>query len=169
MAYSSPRGYSEQSCCFGSRLGPSRDFFFGVKPIERNIRPTTPEDLNAYTDIDLANDLNALRLEDRQAMEEDIHGVSGVIPETEEFVETKIKEMNGHIAKTSPREKQAWERAVYLRPSLQQDKALRLLCLRARRFQSEEAAKALITMFEDKQLYFGEDLVLQRITWDDVS
>jgi len=43
------------------------------------------------TDAELAAEMNALSFEQRQAMEEDIHGVSDVIEETPEFVKGKIK------------------------------------------------------------------------------
>lgn len=106
-------------------------------------------------------------MEERQTIEEDIHGVSEDIPETEDFVEAKIKEMNEHIAMMSAQEKQAWERAIFLRPSLEHDKSLRLMFLRARRFQSRPAARAMIRQFENRQKLFG-DLMIQRLTWDDV-
>lgn len=121
-----------------------------------------------YSDADLAKDLNAMRAEDRNAMEEDIHGVSPIIAETDEFVAAKIQQLNAHIDVISPREREAWDRAVFLRPSLEHDKSLCLLCLRARQFRPFEAAKALINMFEDKLRLFGDALLVQRITWNDV-
>ncbi len=125
-------------------------------------------DTQTYTDADLAADMNTLTFEERQAMEEDIHGVSDVVPETEEFVATKMNRMVEALAKLSSRERQAWDRAVFLRPALAQDRKLHLMCLRARRFRTLEAAKLLAAYFRAKRDLFGDELLVHRITWQDV-
>jgi hypothetical protein len=101
-------------------------------------------------------------------MEEDIHGVSDVVQETEEFLASKMKEMIEALAKLSSRERQAWDRAVFLRPALAQDRKLHLMCLRARRFRTLEAAKLLAAYFRAKRDLFGDELLVHRITWQDV-
>jgi len=58
-----------------------------------SIRSSSTSVLNAYTDADLAADLNALTFAERQAMEADIHGVNEVIQETPEFISEKIEKM----------------------------------------------------------------------------
>lgn len=121
-----------------------------------------------YSDADLAADMNALSFAERQALEEDIHGVRDVIEETEELVASKLEEMKKCLAKISTRERQAWDRAVFLRPSLSQDRKLYLMCLRARRFRVDDAAKLLVAYFRTKRDLFGDDLLIHRITWNDV-
>jgi hypothetical protein len=125
-------------------------------------------DTRTYTDADLAADMNALSFEERQAMEEDIHGVRDVVHETEELVASKMKEMIEALAKLSSRERQAWDRAVFLRPALSRERKLHLMCLRARRFRTVEAAKLLAAYFRAKRDLFGDELLVHRITWQDV-
>jgi hypothetical protein len=125
-------------------------------------------DTRTYTDADLAADMNALSFEERQAMEEDIHGVRDVVHETEELVASKMKEMIDALAKLSSRERQAWDRAVFLRPALSRERKLHLMCLRARRFRTVEAAKLLAAYFRAKRDLFGDELLVHRITWQDV-
>jgi hypothetical protein len=126
-------------------------------------------DTRTYTDADLAADMNQLTFEERQAMEEDIHGVSDVVHETEELIASTMKGMIEALAKLSSRERQAWDRAVFLRPALAQDRKLHLMCLRARRFRTLEAAKLLAAYFRAKRDLFGDELLVHRITWQDVS
>lgn len=126
-------------------------------------------DDSSYTDADLAAELNALSVKERQAMEEDIHGVSSAIPETPEFIESKVKELHEAIRIAPPKQREAWEYAVYLRPALALDRDLALLFLRSRRFQASLAAKTLLIFFQNKRDLFGDDLLIHRITWDDVS
>lgn len=163
---------TQQSCFCNLFQSPERGDGKGVlfkAPKTNTSRLASRGATGEYTDTDLARDLNALTMEERQAIEEDIHGVIGVIPETEEFVEEKIKDMNMHLENIHPREKQAWDRAVFLRPSLEHDKALRMMSLRARRFQPRQAARAMIQLFEERSKFCGEDLSYQRLTWNDVS
>jgi len=129
---------------------------------------TTDQIPGAYTDADLAADMNALTFEERQYMEEDVHGVADVIEETPEFVTQKIEEMKVFLeANKSP--KRAWDRAVFLRPALADDRRLYLMFLQARRFQSHDAARTMAAYFEAKRDLWGDDLLIHRITWNDVS
>jgi len=122
-----------------------------------------------HTDADLAADMNALSFEQRQAMEDDIHGVSDIIEETPEFVKEKIIEMREELNKLSSRKRHAWDRASFLRPSLSEDERLYLMCLRARRFRPDDAASLLAAYYGAKLDLFGENLLPHRITWNDVS
>jgi len=121
-----------------------------------------------YTDADLAADMNSLTFAERQAMEEDIHGVADVIEETPEFVSSKIEEMKQALANLNSQQRQAWDRAVFLRPALALDGLFHLIFLRARRFQASEAASLMAAYLRAKRDLWGDDLLIQRITWDDV-
>ena len=135
-------------------------------PWRTQITPTNPGD---YSDADLAADMNALTFDERKAIEEDIHGVSDVIEETEEMVAQSIAQMKEAVERVSVRDRQAWDRAVFLRPTLSEDRKLHMMCLRARRFRPLEAAMLLIAYFRAKRDLFGDDLLVHRITWQDVS
>ena len=129
----------------------------------------SPTNLGDYGDAELAADLNTLTFDERRAIEEDIHGVSDVIEETEELLAFSIAQMKEVLMKFAPRDRHAWDRAVFLRPALSEDRKLYIMCLRARRFRPLEAALLLIAYFRAKQNLFGDDLLVHRITWQDVS
>jgi len=122
----------------------------------------------AYTDKDLAADMNALTFAERQAMEEDIHGVSDVIEETPDFVIEKIEAMKVALRGLNPQQRQAWDRAVFLRPPLAEDRRFHLIFLRARRFQAHDAAVLMATYMRVKRDLWGDDLLIHRITWDNI-
>jgi len=125
-------------------------------------------ELRDYTDAELAAEMNALTFEERQAMEADIHGVSDIIKETPEFLKEHISQMQEELSKLNPR-RQAWDRAVFLRPSLAEDQRLYIMCLRARRFRPHDSALLLAAYFRAKLDLFGDELLIHRITWNDVS
>jgi hypothetical protein len=136
---------------------------------QRILAPTYDEAPAKYTDADLAADMNALTVEERQMMEEDIHGVSNTIPETDEFVTAKFNEMKTALDIIPDNEKVAWERAVFLRPSLATDTPLYLVFLRAARFDAVRAAELLVFRYKTKLYLFGDELLIHRITWQDLT
>jgi len=101
-------------------------------------------------------------------MEEDIHGVADIVEETEDFINQKINEMQKAMVYTHGNHKMAWDRAVFFRPFLAHDKPLHLMLLRATRFDAVRAAQSLVFRFEWKRRLFGDDLLIHRITWDDL-
>jgi len=137
-------------------------------PWNRNTSDSQDSSLEAYTDADLAADLNALTFAERQAMEADIHRVNDVIEETPEFVDAQLAKMKEALEKIYIRHRQAWDRAIFLRPSLAGDRGLHLMMLRARRFQPNDAAVLMVAYFQAKRDLFGDDLLIHRITWNDV-
>jgi len=81
----------------------------------------------AYTDQDLAVDMNAMSFAERAAMEEDIHGVADVIEEEPEFVMKKIQAMQEALGRLDSKRLLAWDRAVFLRPGLADDRRFHLI------------------------------------------
>lgn len=122
-----------------------------------------------YTDSDLAKEMNALTFQERQSMEEDIHGVGGVIDETPILVETTIARMMEEVDRMPLYRRDAWDRATFLKPSLLKDERLFLMILRARRFDATASAILLVNYFETKRTLFGDDLLIHRITWQDLT
>jgi len=127
------------------------------------------ETIQRYTDADLAADLNALSFEERHKMEEDIHGVADAVEETDAFVNTRMKEMRSALDMIPNNRKEAWDRAVFLRPSLAWDRPLHLMFLRAARFDVRQGAESLLCRYETKRRLFGDDLLIHRITWQDLT
>ena len=135
------------------------------------------KDVVYYTDADLASDMNAMSVQERLAMQEEIHGVlrksgdeGGMPEETEEFVASRIQAMLKEVALMSPASRRlAWEKAVFFKPSLSQDRSLLLMFLRARRFQPLASAILLVNYFETKRDLFGDELLIHRIRWTDLT
>jgi len=128
--------------------------------------PYIPSD--SYTDTDLAVEMNAMSFAERQAVEEDIHGVADAIEETPEFIAHSVEAMIQAFQRLNSQQRQALDRAFFLRPALSQDQSFHLMFLRARRFNAHKAALAMAAYFRAKRDLFGDDLLVQRITWNDV-
>jgi len=137
-------------------------------PWNRNTSDSQDSSLEAYTDADLAADLNALSFTERQAMEADIHGVKDIVEETAEFVDEQLAKMREALDKITTRQRQSWDRAIFLRPALARDRGLHLMMLRARRFRPDDAAILMAAYFQAKRDLFGDDLLIHRITWNDI-
>jgi len=125
--------------------------------------------LGANAVADLTAEMNALTFTQRQAIEDDIHGVADLIEETPEFVTKKIAEMQASLAILDSVQRQALDRAFFLRPTLSEDRGFHLMCLRARQFRPYDAAVLMAKYFKAKRDLFGDDLLVHRITWNDVS
>lgn len=65
--------------------------------------------------------------------------------------------------------RKAFERAVFLRPSLENDDNMLLMFLRADRYDATSAAKRLLLHFEHKLELFGDAKLPKKITLDDLD
>ena len=73
-----------------------------------------------------AKDLNAMSIEDRERLFEEINGVSSVIDETPELVEKSLSELNDEIARVRV-DKSAYNLAMQMRPELKTDRKFGLM------------------------------------------
>lgn len=125
----------------------------------------------SYTDADLARDMNALTVEQREVLAEEIHGVSDVPTETPSLVQQKIQDMH-EAMKNIPKStayRDAWDRAVYLRPSLATDVDHLLMFLRTRRYDPFDAANWMLKYYDSKRQLWGDGVVPNKLTWDDLT
>lgn len=123
------------------------------------------------TEQDLAQEITAMTLEEREAIHHDIHGVpQDVVEETEDMVNQKIAEMK-ECFRNMPvsTARAAWDRASYLHPSMADDRDLYLLFLRAMRFKPFQAATRMLKYFEAKRAIWGDDLLIHRISYQDLT
>lgn len=122
-----------------------------------------------YTDADFAKDMNALTVQERQRVNEDIHDVPDVIVESPSILNAKHTEFQtvvGNLTSKSFR-RTAWDRAVFLRPSLQKDMDHALIFLRARRFDAFDAATLLLNYYETRYVLGGDAwLIHTHVRWD---
>jgi hypothetical protein len=115
----------------------------------------------------LVEELNTLSLQERQQVEEEVHGVADEIKEDAPFVEEKLEELNIQINKI--RRKPAYDLALFLYPAFVTDRAFLLMFLRSEGFVVTLTAKRIVNHFEVKLEYFGIDKLVRDITYEDLD
>ena len=63
----------------------------------------------------------------------------------------------------------AWDRAVFLRPSLANDHDHHLIFLRAKEYDPYDATMLMLRLYETKRKVWGDEYLARRIGWDDLS
>ena len=134
-----------------------------VSPLWAPSQPQTEEDLL------LVKELNQLSVQERDNLYEEIHGVAKVQDETPEYRAEALKLLWGKLKGLPRRKKHAFNRALFLKPSLEQDEDFLMMFLRADRFDAEKAALRLTRYFDCKLDLFGESKLVKKITMDDLS
>lgn len=89
--------------------------------------------------------------------------------ETEEFVSERIEAMKEELSKLPPTRRRSFDRACFLKPTLENDHGLYLMFLRADRFDAESAASKLCLHFDHKLELFGEAKLPKKITLEDLN
>ena len=117
----------------------------------------------------LAKELNELSLQEREAIMDDIHGVSRFAEETPELVESKLIELDDAIDKMYKKKKISYDRALFLSPTRVRDKKFRIMFLRADLWDVQKAARRLVKHFEYKSVLFGADKIVKTITMNDLD
>ena len=137
-----------------------------------SVGQATSRNLEQHDDKRITQDLNSLTGKEREAVYDDIHGV--LVPEqqeTPEFVNKCVQELQKafqtHLSK---RERAVYQRAIFLRPTLQNDVKFQLMFLRAKHYNAKNSARQISHYLENKQRLFGESkMVKQRLTLDDLN
>ena len=133
-----------------------------LETMDQSLVPGDPAPVN--DDPLLVQEFNAMTVQERERIYEEMHGIVHVIEETPEFVAEKLAAMRESMKKIPNTTKKALERAIFLRPSIQSDDKLHLMFLRAKKFDPLAAANVMVQHFENKLLLFGEDLLVKKIT-----
>ena len=95
----------------------------------------------------LQNDeLNQMSVKDRERVFEDIHGVSAEVVETPELVETGLLLLEQQVNSIS--NKNAYNLAATQNWAYVNDRKLRLMFLRAERFDATKAANRMVGFFQ---------------------
>jgi hypothetical protein len=108
----------------------------------------------------MAKEMNRLSLQEREQAYEDLHGVSAMVNETPELVAAALQIMEHHLQ--SIRHKPAYILAEANRKEYVQDASLRLMFLRAERFDVAKAATRLVRWLKWKLDLFGEERLCQK-------
>ncbi|CAJ1934427.1 unnamed protein product [Cylindrotheca closterium] len=121
--------------------------------------PQTDEEADVVDDL-LAHELEELSVTEQEKVAFDLHGLAAEIEETEELIETSLKEMENEIQKI--KKKPAFEKAMKMNPGHVCNRQFRLQFLRCEFFICKNAAARLVFHFEKKEMIFGDGDVLGR-------
>lgn len=114
----------------------------------------------------IAETLGKLSLEEREKSYEDVHGVSHPIPETPDFVQESLRDMQSKLEMIEPKE--AYERAKIMSEEYVMNEAFRIGFLRAEVFDANGAAHRMVRHFEIKSELFGNDKLVEPILQTDL-
>lgn len=118
----------------------------------------------------LAEEFQNLSVQEREKVMDEIHGVvMDEIPETEAILQSGLHEMREELENLSRERRKLFDRALFLRPSLESDETLYATFLRGERYDAKKAASQLCRYFEQKGQLFPEEKLPCRITMEDLE
>ena len=120
-------------------------------------------------DADQAKEMYELSVEEREKVFDDMHGVAKAQEETEKFVKEKIAQLDSALSKLPRNRRKAFDRAVFYKPSIQKDKAFKLMFLRADCYDGSKAAERITLHFDKKLSLFGVSKLTKKITLEDLT
>jgi hypothetical protein len=116
----------------------------------------------------IAKTMNQLSIKDREQAYEDLHGVSAAVHETPALIAESCHNLELCLQKI--RHKPAYDMAQSIQSSYVQDPRLRLMLLRAERFDANKAARRLVKFLDWKLKLFGPERLCQwHIGLDDLD
>ena len=126
---------------------------------------------SADDDVDqlLASEMYKLSVDERNRAYDDLHGISTMTNEDPNLVETKLVELTQALEAIRPRDKTAYTDAMTMNPEYVSDPKLRLMFLRAKQFDANEAATQMVNFFDVKRRLFGDAKLTETIQWSDIT
>ena len=118
----------------------------------------------------MARELNALSVEERDRIADEIHGIiHGAVDEEKSFLETKFQLLNEELGKVTGRSRAAYDLAMTLDPAYVTNRDFLLSFLRSDTFDVPKAASRILSHFQCKRNLFGDDKLARDITLDDLN
>lgn len=115
----------------------------------------------------LAEELSKLSFKEREEAYEDVHGVSELVQETPELIQSSLQQMDHQLKVLN--DKYAYALAESLSKGYVTDRGLRLKFLRAALFNPKNAASRMAQHFQCKLDMFGSDKLVNDITLEDLG
>mmetsp|Transcript_10718 Transcript_10718/g.16836 ORF Transcript_10718/g.16836 Transcript_10718/m.16836 type:complete len:476 (-) Transcript_10718:2224-3651(-) len=161
------RNPTEQPCCATPNgNGCDQQFGGGIDVPSSSYSGNHNMDV---TDAQLASELNALSVAERERVYDDVHGVAKAAEETPEFVAIKTRQLDEALSKIPKLRRQALDRALFLKPSIMADVKFKMMFLRHEHFNTTQAANRIAKHFTHKLEIFGEGKLVRRITLEDLD
>eukprot|EP00980_Cylindrotheca_fusiformis_P019437 scaffold6708_cov134-Cylindrotheca_fusiformis.AAC.7 len=148
--------YSVESQCCGSH--PPKAFVSSQKCSD-----TQADGLDAT----IAQAMAELSFEERQRIQEDLHGVSEAIVEDRAQIDACLRDLDLHL--NSMKEGSVYATAEMMGPSYVRNRDFRLSFLRSNRYNSRSAARQMLNFFSIKLRLFGKDKLAKDITFSDLD
>lgn len=124
---------------------------------------TTIEEIDKF----LATSMAELSFQERQAYQEDLHGVSTSNLEDPDEIEKWLNDLDVHLKKIKGGS--TYEKAEDMDSSYVTNRDFRIMFIRGNRYKTREASKQILAFFEMKQTLFGQDKLVKDITLDDLD
>jgi hypothetical protein len=131
--------------------------------------PQIIKDVNPdYVETLLSNELKSLTFQDRNAIQEELHGVGSLArPETKEMIELSIQRLNDAINDTP--NKSAYDKSQTYPDTYVNTTSFRLIFLRAELFDEIAAAKRMINFLDMIHEYYGDAVLRRPICMNDLG
>jgi len=124
------------------------------KQMSRAVLRAAKEESGGSTfDRALAQQMNALSVEEREQQFEEMHGVAGIIDETPQLVSAALAELHRQV--TLIQHKPWYDHAITLNRSYIEGAKFRLMFLRAELFKVNKAVTRMLLFLEKKAKFFG--------------
>jgi hypothetical protein len=121
----------------------------------------------AELESELTQDLTRMRIEDRERVLEDLHGIANVADEDPDLIERALYELDLELERK--KRGTSYELAQSLNREYVAHRKLRLQFLRADDMDTKAAADRLIKFFDNKRHLFGIDLLTKDIRRQDLD
>lgn len=125
------------------------------------------ESFDATFDTSLAQEMNALSLQERERKYEELHGVAEVVAETPEFLVESLQQLEQELLNIP--NKQAYVRAWCINRKYVESRNFRVMFLRADLFDAKKAAARLVRFIEKKVEIFGPDTLARSLRLSDLN
>eukprot|EP00980_Cylindrotheca_fusiformis_P019438 scaffold6708_cov134-Cylindrotheca_fusiformis.AAC.8 len=149
--------YSDESHCSGSYL--PKAFVSSQKCSDTQTK--------SGLDATIAQAMAELSFEERQRIQEDLHGVSEPIVEDRAQIDACLRDLDVHL--NSMKKGSVYATAEMMGPFYVRDRDFRLSFLRSNRYNAESAARQMLNFFSIKLRLFGKEKLAKEITFSDLD
>lgn len=118
-------------------------------------------------DADIAQSMNELSFQERQHVQEEIHGVTSAMEEDPAQMALYLNELNHLLNAMKPGT--SLERAERMNEAYVRDADFLMMFLRAQKYDTKAAAAQIVKFFDVKAQLFGNDKLVKDITIDDLD
>ncbi|KAL3919590.1 MAG: hypothetical protein SGILL_003680 [Bacillariaceae sp.] len=127
-------------------------------------------DATADSEATLAKKMQQLYMEEGDRVVFDVHGLPQIVDQDPDDLQPYLSRLEQNINEMPADKKQAFLKARDMNPAYINSEQLRLMFLRAKRFDTQEAAENIVYHFEVKQVLWGDGECLGRqIHYSDLS